>query len=462
MNTTFIKDILLIEEPSAVRFYKEIMAICGYFLAPFFTLALVLEYFGAMDFGGVVKRLLIIVLVMNSFFYIHATASDTSLEFASYTLKKASPRNLFMKKWYERKVRTKLPSGWDYFWIGNSKETINDLFGTALFLLSKILFIVLKLIYSTVYHLNYAFSGYTALCYFFKWTEGALRGTFLSLVWCVLQPFVLVGVLCIVGNSFDESALRGEVAGSGVDHMAWLFGVSLLIVATPIITYNLITGAGVQGAGSKLSELVLGAGLKTMTYGSMVPSSLKSFAGGIGRVGAKALFEPSLKELLDKERGDKNKQNMKLMNQKGRFKSPFRQQQSLDERLAEAGLPRREATERAQAVSEEEKGDSKNTVRTKSNNPFKNLIGRKKQTFEFDQSYWNSITPEHREGIRRKYGIDGNIPDSKTRYHPVSSGRLNEKLYQVPVSHPQLQNKLPSKMKRITGVKKPNDRLPRV
>ena len=309
MNSSFIKDILLIQDKSIVLLHRELLSFCGYFVAPFFTVALVLEYLGAMDFGDVVKRLLIAVLVMSSFFYFHKTASDASLDFASDTLKKVSPRNLFMKKWSEKKVRTKLPSGWDYVWLGNSQDNINDLFGTALFLMSKILFIVLKLIYSTVYHLNYVFSGYTALCFFFKWTQGALRGTFLSLGWCVLQPFVLVAILCIVGNSFDQSSLKGEVVGSGVDHMVWLFGVSLLIVATPIITYTLISGGGVQGAGAKLSELVVGAGLKSAAL--MKASSLSRFPSGIKILGMKDKLNANNPENRNKwwNRGLSNRRN---------------------------------------------------------------------------------------------------------------------------------------------------------
>ncbi|HAZ13935.1 MAG TPA: hypothetical protein DCY86_14190 [Bdellovibrionales bacterium] len=48
---------------------------------------------------------------------------------------------------------------------------------------------------------------------------------------------------------------------------------------------------------------------------------------------------------------------------------------------------------------------------------------REKQSFQFDKKYWNSITPEHREGIKKKYGIDGNNITKNKIHYPLNSGR---------------------------------------
>ena len=42
------------------------------------------------------------------------------------------------------------------------------------------------------------------------------------------------------------------------------------------------------------------------------------------------------------------------------------------------------------------------------------------ETFKFDKAFWNKITPEHREGIRTKYGISGDLPTPNKLYHPIS------------------------------------------
>ena len=46
-------EMLLIEEPSVLNLYREMVRICSLFVAPLFLISLVLEYFGMMDFPGV-------------------------------------------------------------------------------------------------------------------------------------------------------------------------------------------------------------------------------------------------------------------------------------------------------------------------------------------------------------------------------------------------------------------------
>ena len=73
------------------------MQIAGYFVAPVFTIGLILEYFGQMNFGAVVVKLFLITMFMGAFYEIHTTGVKLSLETASFTLQKVSPRNLFVK-----------------------------------------------------------------------------------------------------------------------------------------------------------------------------------------------------------------------------------------------------------------------------------------------------------------------------------------------------------------------------
>ncbi|MBY0515349.1 MAG: hypothetical protein K2P81_00470 [Bacteriovoracaceae bacterium] len=271
MSTNILKEMLLIEDPSVFKLYSEMTSLAGYFVAPLFTIALILEYFGDMNFGMVVKKLVVISIFMGAFYQFHTNAVDLSLETASYTLKKVSPRNLFVKKWYEIKVRTKQDKGWSFlekFAVPN----LNDLLATAFFLLAKVFIWLLKLIYSTVYHLAYVFSGITAILYFLGWTKDALKGTIQASLWCMLLPFVIVAILSFVGNSFDLSALRGEFVGSQIDTIIWLFGVTLLLLISPLITQGLIKGDGVHSAGAKVGSMLVSSGMKTMT---MLPPMMK-------------------------------------------------------------------------------------------------------------------------------------------------------------------------------------------
>ncbi len=80
MKAEILTDMLLINEPSAISLYRQMMRIASLYLAPCFTLALVLEYFGQMDFGGVVKKLFIITIVLSFFYQIHTEAVKIAFE----------------------------------------------------------------------------------------------------------------------------------------------------------------------------------------------------------------------------------------------------------------------------------------------------------------------------------------------------------------------------------------------
>lgn len=261
MRGNILEEMLLLQDPSVFKLYKEMMSMAGYFIAPVFTIALIVEYFGNMDFGAVVTKLLIIVVFMGGFYQFHSKAVELSLETASYTLKKVSPRNLFVKKWNHVKVRTKKPEKWRFlesFAIPN----LNDLIATAFFLFAKVFIWLLKLIYSTVYHLTYVFSGVTAILYFLGWTKDALKGTVQASVWCMLLPFVVVAILALVGNSIDETALSGDLIIAKIDTIIWLFGVTLLLLLTPVITHAMVKGEGIHSFGAKMGAMVVSSGVK--------------------------------------------------------------------------------------------------------------------------------------------------------------------------------------------------------
>jgi len=105
------------------------------------------------------------------------------------------------------------------------------------------------------------------------------------------------------------------------------------------------------------------------------------------------------------------------------------------------------------------KDEAMSLSRMSSTNPISNQNGASKEkmvnskdpqeqeTFLFDKSFWNKITPEHREGIRAKYGITGHKPKPNKLYRPVPhSGRtsirnsLGESRIPSSVRKPEISN----------------------
>lgn len=258
-----IREMLLIEEPTVKILKDELMTVAGWFILPSFVFALVLEYFGDFKFLEVVKKLILILVFIGSFYSFHTVGVDLSFKASQEILTKVSPRNIFMRKWTETKVKTADKSNWsmlEKFAIPN----VNDLIGTALFLMSKVFIWVLKLVFSTVYHLTYVFAPLTAVLYFFPITRSSIAGTIQSSLWCMFMPIVLVSILAIVGNSIQAPAGNGEISIVSIDHILWLFGVTFLLMMSPVLTLGILRGGGVAMAGSAVGVMMTSGGMKIL------------------------------------------------------------------------------------------------------------------------------------------------------------------------------------------------------
>lgn len=269
MRSSLIEDMLLIQEPSVMVLYREMNDIALNFLPAMFLLGILFAFLTDMDFVGVLKKLLLVTLFISSFQMFHEKAVELSLESATKTLRKVSPRNLFVKRWAGSKVTTSKQENWNIL-ESISIPNLNDLLGTAFFLLSKVFIWLLKLIYSSVYHLTYVFSGVTAVLHFLGWTKDALKGTIQASLWCILLPFVLVAILALVGNSIDTKAINGELMITNINSVIWLFGVTLLLLMAPVITFGIIRGEGVHSFGAKMGSMVVSSGMKAATVVPLV------------------------------------------------------------------------------------------------------------------------------------------------------------------------------------------------
>jgi hypothetical protein len=283
-----LKEMLLIEDLSIIKLNNEFLKMTGLFVAPLFILALALEFIGELDFIKVIKRLIVILIVMGFFYTLHTKSVDLSLEVAAKTLKHVSPNNLFLKRWNQQKLKTKTKKSWGYL-EALAIPNLNDLLATGFYLFSKVFILLLKLIYSSVYHLTYLFSGFTALMYFFGWTEKSLIGSFQSTLWCILMPFVIISILALVGNTINAHALSGTLAIASIETILWLFGITLILLLTPLITWSMVKGDGIAAAGSKIGMMAAGAGFKATSSIPIVYSLSQSAKRRSGRLMRKTI-----------------------------------------------------------------------------------------------------------------------------------------------------------------------------
>jgi len=222
-----------------------------------------------------------------------------------------------------------------------------------------------------------------------------------------------------------------------------------------VIAYGLIRGDGIHSFGSKMGSLVVASGMKAMSLYPMLAAGMTRTSGGLGKLSSKALLEPSIKELLQGENPDLKK--MQELNKKGGLKNPLKPHRPLEDRLQELGLTKDEAMKLARLPSGTN-DQNKNGSNSQRNQKSKNKENsREKNSFQFDPKYWNGITPEHREGIKRKYGITGDVPSRDLIHYPVNSGRLSKKASnpsmneRTPPARNRSENKRPRKRKDLNN-----------
>ncbi len=339
-----IKELLLIEEPTVLILKDELMKVAGWFVLPSFVIALCLEYFGELKFGEVVKKLILILSFIGCFYTFHTKAVELSFQGSEEILKKVSPRNVFLKNWMDIKVRTKTSENWsmlEKFAIPN----VNDLIGTFFFVVSKLFIWILKLVFTTVYHLTYVFAPLTAILYFFPITKSSIGGTIQSSLWCIFMPFVLVSILAIVGNSIQAPASSGNLSIVTIDQILWLFGVTLLLLMSPVLTLGILRGGGVAMSGSAIGAIMSSTALKVVSSATPVlKGGVSSMAKKGASLGSQRLFEPSVKKLLQKELSNSpENKNRELLSKGGGFKNPFSAPKKLNERLEAIGISKDEA-----------------------------------------------------------------------------------------------------------------------
>ncbi len=266
-----MEEILLINEPSIEKLFTELKSISRLLIFPAFGIALIKEYLSNFDFIGVLKALIISVLFLSYFPKFHQEAVKMSLKTSTELLNKISPNNKF-------------------FGVAKSEKENKNLFETLLggfedlvanffYFLSRIFSFLLKLIYSSVFHLTYVFSGLSAVFYLAGF-KGSINGMIRSSVWCMTLPFILICIIAIIGNAINFSETS---ALNGIEKILWLFGVNLLMLIAPAFTFSLIKDSNISASGTSFSSLNLKGGSNTYKWTPRAMGKMRSVGSRVSR-----------------------------------------------------------------------------------------------------------------------------------------------------------------------------------
>lgn len=408
MNT--LESILLFKEPSILKIGQALETISSEWRIVAFQASILVEFLGKWNFADVIKRLIISLLFIGSFETIHIKATDFSLSSASQLIKTFQPDNMFLKDTHAKKAITKKEkSNWIPGFIEDQLPDWNNMIATVLYVCARIFMFGIKLIYSTVYYFTSIFSSFAAILFLFGWTQGALKGTVLTSVWCLILPYFIAVAMILTGGAMHQQAMSGETID--LDKALWLFGITLLIISMPIAAYKFISGEGIQSFGAGVASLMMTSVPKLAMMGALLKKGSiapRAAIGGGGGILRNLFTEPSGSDLMKREMSEKqrlfNKRNLRI---------PFKSKTdvSLDGKLEELGISKEEV--KALTSSTPKNGKAANGS---------GFQGLEKETYLHNENFWNKISPQHRGAIMRKYGIEGDKPQANQLYHPIKSG----------------------------------------
>lgn len=480
--TPFLKDLLLITNPNVLSLADYLNRTALLFILPCFYMAIICEYFTNWNFKDVAKRALIAFLAIKLLTPLHVSFVNESLTISSQLVKKYSPQNKFLTAYNHTKMDRKT-GVWKK--LSSIVEMIvTDPIVLIIFLLSYISFFLLTQLYSLIYHLGIVLIGLCAVLSIFPITSRSLVGAVKTSLWCVLMPFVVAIVLCLIGDS--DAFLKTYSGGivQNLESLIQLLIMTVILLMTPMITSKIMSDSGISsvaeniGQMAAMSTLIGGAGLLTarasmgmkqahnLATRPLINGGKKAVSNKASEIMEKKGIAPKVSD-LSKDEGFKSK----LQNKSSQMKDAI-QSTSLSEKLTLAtdsiinrkeNLFAKEARKKDAGLLNQHQEMKNDLVPLSSYKKDANAFIQKNQTkpfdltpqkfsefknqerqptqlkrqiddgaFVFKQSEWRKLSPQNQLQLSKQYGLgDQYKPKDGFIYFPIESQRspLSAALY---------------------------------
>lgn len=317
MTTSMLKDLLLISNPKVLGLCEYLNKSALLFILPAFYIGIISEFFTNFDFKSVAKRAVIAFLAIRLLVTIHIEAVDTSLKVSSELIKRYSPQNKFLTAYQTAKgdsLETTKKGVWQKL-TSIVKMLVDDPIVMIIFLFSYIAFFLLTQLYSLTYHLTIAMVGLCAVLSILPITSRSLIGAVRSSLWCIIMPFVVAIILCLIGDSdaFFKTYSGGIV--QNLESLIQLLIMTIILLLSPMITTKVMSESGVSHVADSLGQM---AGMATLIGGASFASK---FVGAKSKAVGGMIHNSTSKPILNKFKGSISNNAQRIVSDKGIGKS---------------------------------------------------------------------------------------------------------------------------------------------
>lgn len=271
MNNS-IKDLLLVQSLTLGDLIEQYRLFFIALLPSVFIVAVIVEYLDRIEPFALMKRVFISILVLVSVTEIYESSISASIESADEFLATQKTGNILLmdmmdgaKSWWDLnskldnkrfyKDQNLLTGTLSFLKYQLFDSFVNDGLTVSVYFITKLCFVILKVVYSLVYYLGYGLIGIPCLIYLFPSMGNVLRGGILSFLWCLIVPHVLVFVISLIGSEINKGYSSGQIIGGSLMGTTLLFVLSLFIAFTPLIAAMILNGSGISQAGGIIATM---------------------------------------------------------------------------------------------------------------------------------------------------------------------------------------------------------------
>ncbi|MCR9204842.1 MAG: hypothetical protein NXH75_09705 [Halobacteriovoraceae bacterium] len=304
--TSIMRDLLLVQSFNLSLLIEEYRLFFLSLLPSVFILAVIVEYFDRLEPFTLVKRAFISILILTTVTSVYESSIASSMDTADQVLRSQKQGNILLMdlfdgfKHWDKITKDKKK---DFFKERNAftgalvflkyhlfDSFVNDGFTVTIYFITKLCFLILKVVYSLVYYLGYGLIGIPCLIYLFPSMGNVLRGAILSYLWCLIIPHVLVFIISMIGTEINKGYVSGHIIGGSIMGTTLLFILTLFIAFTPLIGAMILNGSGISQAGGIIASI--GANY-VMNLPKNTVNNAAMWATG-GPLGPKAMFAKGL------------------------------------------------------------------------------------------------------------------------------------------------------------------------
>ena len=269
--TSIMRDLLLVESFNLSTLIEEYRLFFLSLLPSVFILAVIIEYFDRLEPFTLVKRAFISILILTTVTSVYESSIASSMDTADQVLNQQKQENILLMDFFDGfkhwdsmtkdkkkelfKDRNALTGALVFLKYHLFDSFVNDGFTITIYFITKLCFLILKVVYSLIYYLGYGLIGIPCLIYLFPSMGNVLRGAVLSYLWCLIIPHILVFIISMIGTEINKGYVSGQIIGGSMMGTAFLFILTLFVAFSPLIGAMILNGSGISQAGGIIASI---------------------------------------------------------------------------------------------------------------------------------------------------------------------------------------------------------------